>query len=96
MSSKKSISNFKKMWRQQATLTKPLAIMPEGESETVLTKNRVTELDLRLSYTGDVGGQHKQGQVGELYRLQLTGYSRWIEEKLLELLNQNNERSNRY
>jgi hypothetical protein len=40
--------------------------------------------------------QHKQGQVGELYRLQLTGYSRWIEEKLLELLNQNNERSNRY
>lgn len=96
MSSKKSISNFKKMWRQQATLTKPLAIMPEGESETVLTKNRVTELDLRLSYTGDVGGQHKQGQVGELYRLQLTGYSRWIEEKLIELLNQNYERSNRY
>lgn len=87
MSSKKSISNFKKMWRQQATLTKPLSIMPGGEPETVLTKNRVTELDLRLSYARDVGGQHKQGQVGELYRLQLTGYSRWIEEKLIELLN---------
>lgn len=39
MNSKENFSNFKKIWRQQATLTKPLAIMPEGESEIVLTEN---------------------------------------------------------
>jgi len=63
MNSKENFSNFKKIWRQQATLTKLLAIMPEGESETVLTKNRVTELDLRLSYTGDVGGNISKGKL---------------------------------
>ena len=91
MSLKKNISSFRKDWLAQSTSNRPLVIIPEGEPEFITPKNnkqRLTELDLKLDYIRDVGGQHRQGQVGELYRLQLTGYSRWIEEKLLELLNQ--------
>jgi hypothetical protein len=85
MNSKSSISNFEKDWLSQSTSDKPIVIM---SSDSAIPKRRITEFDLRLGYSMNVGGQHKHGQVGEIYHKQLIGYERWIEEKLLELLNE--------
>jgi hypothetical protein len=65
MSSKSDIKGFKESWVTQSTSDKLIVIVSNDEPQFIkINAQRVTELDLRLDYIKDVGGQSKQGKLG--------------------------------